>query len=118
MNQIFRSCLLGLAFTITTGAEAEVLGRLFFTPEQRAQLEYDQQQSGTTQEGAHTLTVNGVVQKHGGKRTVWINGVSQPVDKSDESAPESMLITVAGQLQPARIKVGQKISINPATPGQ
>ena len=118
MNPIFRSCLLGLAFTITTGAEAEALGRLFFTPEQRAQLEYSRQQSGQAQDGVHTLAVNGIVQKQGGRRTVWINGIAQPVDKSDEHAPESTLITVAGQSRSARIKVGQKISINPAAPGQ
>jgi len=94
---------------------AEELGRLFFTPAQRAQLEYSQQQSGDTPDNTRSLTVNGIVQKHGGKRTVWINGVPQLAGKSDERAPESLPVAVPGQSQPARVKVGQRVLINPAT---
>lgn len=45
------------------------LGRLFFTPAQRAQ-----------RDGQHlptTVKVNGMVQRDGGVRTVWINGIAQ-----------------------------------------
>ncbi|MDD5383940.1 MAG: hypothetical protein PHG89_03540 [Gallionella sp.] len=93
---------------------AEELGRLFFTPAQRAQLEYSQQQSGDTPDNTRSLTVNGIVQKHGGKRTVWINGVPQLAGKSDERTPESLPVAVPGQSQPVKVKVGQRVLINPA----
>jgi len=94
---------------------AEELGRLFFTAEQRAQLEYSQRQSGDTPDNPRSLTVNGIVQKHGGERTVWINGVPQPAGRSDERAPESVPIAIPGQSQPAKVKVGQRVIIGPAT---
>ena len=102
------------ALTASTLANAGELGRLFFTPEQRAQLEYSQQQSGNTPDNTRSLTVNGIVQKYGGERTVCINGVPQIAGKSDEHAPENLPVTVPGQSQPARVKVGQRVLINPA----
>jgi len=51
------------------------------------------------------------VQKHGGKRTAWINGVPQQAGSSDEKAPESMPVTVPGRTKPIKIKVGQRGSI-------
>jgi hypothetical protein len=113
MNTIFKTALTGLLLTTATGINAEYLGRLFFTPEQRAQLEYSQQQDGSTPGGARSLTVNGIVQKHGGERTVWINGVPQLAGKSDERAPESVPVTVPGQAQPVEVKVGQKVLFGP-----
>jgi len=89
------------------------LGRLFFTPEQRTQLEYDQLQNADSGEDRHMLTVNGIVQKHGGARTVWINGVAQPAARSNDRAPESLSVAVPGQVQPVKIKVGQKLFLNP-----
>ena len=53
--------------------------------------------------------VNGIVQKHGGARTVWINGVAQDAGKSDERSPEAMAVAVPGKAQPVKIKVGQKL---------
>lgn len=114
MSQALKISLFGLALTAATGANAEELGRLFFTPEQRVQLEYSQQQSNDSPGNAHSLTVNGIVQKHGGERTVWINGVPQPAGKSDERAPESLPVAVPGQSQPVKVKVGQRVLINPA----
>lgn len=114
MNQTFKICMAGLALAAAAGVHAEELGRLFFTPEQRTQLEYSQPQDNEKPGNARSLTINGVVQKHGGQRTVWINGVPQAAGKSDERAPESVPVTVPGQSQPVRAKVGQKVLINPA----
>ena len=94
---------------------AKELGRLFFTAEQRAQLEYSQQKNDPAPGNARSLTVNGIVQKHGGERTVWINGVPQPAGKSDERAPESVPVAIPGQSQPSKVKVGQRVIISPAT---
>ena len=118
MNQTLKISLFGLALTAATGVNAEQLGRLFFTPEQRAQLEYGQRQDDDKPSSARSLTVNGIVQKHGGERTVWINGVPQPAGKSDERAPESAPVAVPGQSQPVRARVGQRVLINPAASGQ
>ena len=58
------------------------LGRLFFTPERRQAMDRQRQLNplGTTESAAPetpTLTINGVVTRSSGKRTVWINGVAQ-----------------------------------------
>ncbi|MBI5438709.1 MAG: hypothetical protein HY936_07140 [Nitrosomonadales bacterium] len=99
-----------LAATI---ANAEDLGRLFFTPEQRAQLEQGKLQHTGSDGGRRALTVNGIVQKHGGPRTVWINGVPQPDGVNDDRAPESLLISTPVQSEPVKVKVGQRVLINP-----
>jgi len=118
MNQTLKISLFGLALTAATGVNAEQLGRLFFTPEQRAQLEYGQRQDDDKPSSARSLTVNGIVQKHGGERTVWINGVPQPAGNSNERAPESVPVAIPGQSQPAKIKVGQRVIIGPAATGK
>lgn len=112
------SKILIVIYMLIPSAQAAELGRLFFTPAQRAQLEYNQRQNDNTPANAGTLTVNGIVQKHGGGRTVWINGVPQVAGKSDERAPESLPIAVPGQPRPVNVKVGQKVLTNPATSPQ
>lgn len=114
MNPTLKISLAGLALTAATGVYAAELGRLFFTPEQRMQLEYSQQQGDNAPGNSGSLTVNGIVQKHGGKRTVWINGVPQLAGKSDEHAPESLPVAAPGQSRPVKVKVGQRVIINPA----
>lgn len=118
MNSILKAGLFGLALTATTMAGAENLGRLFFTPEQRAQLEHGDKQDRDTPANVHSLTVNGIVQKHGGERTIWINGVPQIAGKNDERTVESMPVTVQGQAQPIKIKAGQKVLATPSVHGQ
>ena len=108
------AALLCLGLIAAPLTHAEPLGRLFFTPEQRAQLEYSKSQSSDPGDSSRVLTVNGIVQKHGGERTVWINGTPQIAGKSNERAPESVPVFVPGQSQPINAKVGQKIFINPA----
>lgn len=103
-------CALGL--TASTLAHAEQLGRLFFTPEQRALLERGQQPDTGKPENIGSIAVGGVVQKHGGERTVWINGVPQVAGKGDEKAPESVPVTLPGKSQPVRVKVGQKVLLD------
>lgn len=93
--------------------QAEGLGRLFFTPEQRAQLEYEKLQGNGSGESSRVLSVSGIVQRHGGERTVWINGVPQLAGASDEQAPESVPVAIPGQSQPVKVKVGQKVLIAP-----
>jgi len=105
------AALLLACITLPT-AQADNLGRLFFTPAQRKQLDYTYVRNAT-EEGSTSpiLTVNGIVQKHGGARTVWINGVAQSADNSGERTATAQTVTVPGS-RPLRIKVGQKILLN------
>ena len=73
------SCLLVATARPATAAE-EALGRLFFTPERRQQLDrqrdlnlLDKQQIPAEP----TLTIDGIVTRSSGKSTAWINGSPQ-----------------------------------------
>jgi len=74
--------LLGAA--TATGAAAQELGRLFFTPEQRAALDarrkarVPDKPAATPQVELPVTRVNGIVQRSGGKSTVWVNGEAIP----------------------------------------
>lgn len=127
------------AAMIAPPAWAGSLGRLFFTPEQRAQSEQararkmsgdavnaapketaspkEPESAGEEESAPSVLTVNGIVQKRGGARTVWVNGVAQNADSSGERAPESLAVTVPGKIRPVRVKVGQQLLLeNPVQP--
>lgn len=99
-----------LALSVAHSTQASGLGRLLFTPEQRVQLERERARNATPEDGySPSLTINGIVQKKGGARTVWINGVAQSVGNSDERSPDSLAVSVPGQSLPIKVKVGQKI---------
>lgn len=106
--------LLLLALLLPACAQADELGRLFFTPQQRAQLDRQNIQNSSTDSGSNgsSLTVNGIVQKNGGARTVWINGVPQAAGKGDKRDPASAQVAVPGQSKPVKIKVGQKLLLD------
>jgi hypothetical protein len=111
------SALLALAL-YAPSAQASEMGRLFFTPEQRTQLNYSYQgATATPGTSGGGVILSGIVQKHGGKRTAWINGISQEAGKSDDRSPESMPITLPGQSKPVRVKVGQRV-LEPAASGK
>lgn len=71
------------AAELSVTAPAAAVGRLFFTPEKRAMLERQRLSNihaTRSLEGA-TMSLDGVVQRSGGKSTVWING--QPQNERD-----------------------------------
>lgn len=116
MRTLLSICFVSLIFP--AAANAEELGRLFFTPEQRAQMDYSYAREARTDDNAGAIELNGIVQMHGGKRTAWINGVPQAVGPSDERTPESVPVQLPGQKQSVKLKVGQRILLNPsANPG-
>ncbi|MFZ2541537.1 MAG: hypothetical protein WAW75_07145 [Gallionella sp.] len=115
LPQVLSTALCVLSLASVTSSNAEPLGRVFYTPEQRAHLEYSKLQNGNPIDSSRALIVNGIVQRHGGKRTAWINGVPQNAGNSDESAPESLPVAVPGLSNPVKVKVGQKVHINPAS---
>ena len=90
-------------------AGAADFGRLFFTPEQRAQLDQAYARNATTDSDSGVVMVNGVVQRQNGARTVWINGVPQAAGRSDDQNPASVPVSVPGKKNPVKMKVGQKL---------
>ncbi len=114
MNPIIQT---GVLIALLMGAQpcsAEELGRLFFTPAERAQLDAGKLQNADSRSSRGVLTVNGIVQKRGGGRTVWINGVPQSAGASDERSPDGVPVAVPGQKEPIKVKVGQKVLVSPA----
>lgn len=111
--------LLALCGLFTT-AQADELGRLFFTPQQRQQLEFQGSGNGDSsavESGRRKyIIVNGVVQKHGGNRTVWINGAAQATERGNDRTPTSVPVTVPGKSQPVQVKVGQKLLLEAPAP--
>ena len=97
------AALLFVATFAPIPASSEELGRLFFTPERRQTL--DRQRQFNIQERKEipedpTLTINGVVTRSSGKRTVWINGVAQ-----DEKDIGSGTAVTPNRANPGRIVV-------------
>jgi len=117
MRTAYKIFFLALGISAIT-AYAGDMGRLFFTPEQRAQLDYDHAREFSPDNSNNGVILSGIVQKHGGKRTAWINGVSQPAGESDERSPESMPVVIPGKSKSIKIKVGQKVEVSPAGLGQ
>jgi uncharacterized protein YfaP (DUF2135 family) len=79
------ACAVLLAALLGAGAaRAQELGRLFFTPEQRAALDarrkarVPDKPAATPQAESPITRVNGAVQRGGGKSTVWVNGEALP----------------------------------------
>jgi len=92
-----------LAALCPTANADEELGRLFFTPERRHAL--DRQRQFNIQEKQEipedpTLTINGVVTRSSGKRTVWINGVAQ----NDNEKPSGVAI-IPNRKAPGKVVV-------------
>lgn len=81
-------------------SRAEELGRLFYTPEQRRQLERGESSSTAPQR------LKGIVQKHGGLRTIWLDDRMESHAGSANHA--SQQLTAPGSA-PMRIKVGESI---------
>ena len=86
-----------LAFVIAAllgapSANAQELGRLFFTPEQRAALDarrkarVPDKPAAVPQAESPVTRINGAVQRGGGKSTVWVNGEMIAEDAQPEGA--------------------------------
>ena len=100
------------------GAPAE-LGRLFFTPERRRELDRRREfksEEAPIAESAQTLTIDGVVTRSSGKRTVWVNGAAhddgQPADGTsigtNRRNPGQVVVRPAGA-PPIPARVGDSV---------
>jgi len=104
-----------LALTTATAAQAAELGRLFFTQTERAQLERQRVLSTDKAAGgndSHSLIVNGVIQRDGGKRIIWINGEQQPAGSADSRTPASVPVILPGKTESVKVKVGQRLMLD------
>jgi len=98
----------------------EKIGRLFFTPEQRIRLEQlENKPEGETEVIiSDKILVNGIVQRNGGSRVVWINGVPQSQKGTNgilverDITPDSVPVKIPGTGNLVRLKVGQSIDLN------
>ena len=99
-----------LAAEVESAMAVDNLGRLFFTPQQRQDL--DRRRQANIQESTVTVnsfvTVNGQVSRSNGKNTVWINGV--PQETSRKPADPSRVTVQGGEGERSiNLKVGQTL---------
>lgn len=117
------SCLIVLVLMAMPGPSAiaeEKLGRLFFTPERREMLDRQRQyniQDPSEDREDPMLTINGVVTRSSGKRTVWVNGV--PQDGTNAASAASVIpnrkdpgkvVVRTSELSTAQAKVGETLN--------
>ena len=108
-----------IIFSLPYVAVGEEVGRLFFTPEQRLQLEQlENKPKGETEIIiSDKILVNGIVQRNGGSRVVWINGAPQSRKSSNgisierDIEPDSVPVRILGADNSIRLKVGQSIDL-------
>ena len=113
----------GIALAGATSAQAQELGRLFFTPEQRAALDArrkarvpDKPAAAPVAESPLTR-INGAVQRGGGKSTVWVNGEMIPEDTQPGGArvaprgakPGSVTLPAGEGAQRQELRVGESL---------
>ena len=120
----YRVALLVIALSLQTSnhalAQDEALGRLFYTPKQRAALDANVR-SVTKQERPPapippSVTVNGVVTRSDGERTVWIDGQPYHRDETGEvqvtiepENPGVVELKVQGVPRRLPVRVGQRL---------
>jgi hypothetical protein len=107
-EKAMRSVLLpiGLCVALCANAAEEPIGRLFFTPQERSQLDRLRQSNGGPVDAAgadsRTITVNGLVQRSSGKDAAWINS-------SARNAHDATAGDVAGSVARAAPAVAVKL---------
>jgi len=115
--------LIALLGAATSAGAQQSLGRLFFTPEQRAALDArrkaripDKPAAAVTAESP-TARVDGHVVRSGGRSTVWVNGEPAPEGVEQEGLrvrprrgdPGQVSVTVGDSARSFDLRVGQKL---------
>ena len=116
MNTAVRLVFLG-ALGLIPAAQADELGRLFFSPDERQQLDQQHVRQTNRENGANTpsiIIVNGLIQHSDGSRTVWINGKAQQIapGKNINTVP----VTLPGKNESIEVKVGQRLWLDNLPP--
>lgn len=99
--------LFGAALSLcAAGAQAQELGRLFFTPDQRAALDARRKARVPDKPAAAAVAesplthIDGAVRRSGGKSTVWVNGETIP----EGAQPGSAKVAPPGS-SPGRVSI-------------
>lgn len=97
------------SFGVAAPATADELGRLFFTPSERQDL--DRRRAGNVADKPQAaveslVTVNGQVTRSSGKTTTWINGV--PQDDAYRGRDPTRVPVASGTAR-VPVKVGQTL---------
>lgn len=97
---------------------AELAGRLFFSPQERAVLDGQRYKSISPGTSGNPITVNGLVTSSRGKSTVWINGA--PQHESDtpgqiaatkkKGSPGEIAVKLPDSTRVHPLKVGQTLT--------
>lgn len=115
MNTPVRFALLA-AFSMMPHAQANELGRLFFTPTERSQFEQAlkarQAENGSSEQSV--IAVNGIIQRSDGSRIVWINGKVQHTGHGSD--PNKVPVLVPGKNNTVEVKVGQRVRVENSAP--
>ena len=122
MKRVF-PVLAGIVFAAaSTAAAAQELGRLFFTPEQRAELDAQRKARVPDKPAAALLespstTLDGYVKRSNGQSTVWLNG--EPVTEGADARraqvvpspndPSRATLTVGETGRRIPLKVGESL---------
>jgi len=119
LSGLLATLIVGLAVCPLASAEDE-LGRLFFTPERRQHFDRLRQFNIQQKEeipADPTLTINGVVTRSSGKRTVWVNGVAQNEREAQSGATitpnrkdPGKVVVDTGEAPPAAARVGDTVN--------
>jgi len=118
-----RAAIITMAvFLLPASAFAQELGRLFFTPEQRAALDARRKARIPDKPAAvvpesPVTRIDGFVRRDGGRSTVWLNGAPTPEHVQPEGIriapgkrdPLGVSVTVGEESRHFELKVGQKL---------
>jgi hypothetical protein len=120
------TCVCALMLLAWTAGAAE-LGRLFFTPEQRASLDKARQQNNRAEVGTENeqpaapvpqnISVNGVIRRSDGKNTIWLNNrvvgeqLKSGVKVTARASDSRVRLSVPDSGRDIDLKVGQTVEI-------
>jgi hypothetical protein len=119
----------GLLCTAAVHAQEAGFGRLFYTPEQRAQLEQARRRNISAEDQAaevaskpktpraRNVVINGVITRSDGETVVWVNG--KPVERETQDGMRVFPSTAEGAVvvrepergRAVRLKVGQRADL-------
>lgn len=83
LTRFLQAALVVVFATLPSLSWGESLGRLFFTPDERSNLDrarltgVGMEQEGAPAQQLESITLNGIVKRSSGKTTVWINNSAQ-----------------------------------------
>jgi len=127
LSAFLQASLVAALATLPSASWGEPIGRLFFTPDERSNLDRARLTGGIAerQESAlarqpESLTLNGLVKRSSGKTTVWINKLAQnetdlpPSSKNhaSKSLQADFPVPVQKTGKTVTLKVGQTLNVD------